>query len=287
MENNDLLLLGMFSFNGFPEELFHHSPDYTICYNHKIAGGYCFIRPPDDDYSFREFERMPDGSIVVPSLIEAYEEDCLDAAASSAISTNFSSSDVPEMRRQVEIEILMKSSGTSTFWLPEPMPYETNAKKISYLKKDLVDLLRSSDGDLPEQLFSELRVYDELYHRGILVWGEEENVKAKREQWAEKALAVYDGILAKFLQTGKEADEIGRLKKGISIFCSKNPDSTNFKTHIEARIPMTLRGLIANSDSNFEHIANLYFNGNSNALRERLDRFKKELLDRFKEELGC
>ena len=91
-----------------------YSDGRSLCYSSGLKGGYCLIHSPSDDNSFRDFDRLQDGSIVISSLLDFYERDWLGAAASGAIWTDYSSKDVPMMRAKLEKELIMKTPDGKT-----------------------------------------------------------------------------------------------------------------------------------------------------------------------------
>src|SRR3989344_1363891 len=107
---DDLRLLGMFVESGVFENSFH-SRGYPLCYSPQIEGGYGFVHPPVNDFSFRDFARLPGQSVLIPNLLEYARRDLMGAAVSSAVSTDFSTSDVPGMIDRLEGELLTRKSG--------------------------------------------------------------------------------------------------------------------------------------------------------------------------------
>lgn len=241
---------------------------YPICYHPELEGGYCLIHPPSNYFSFKQFKRLPDESIVIAPLIEYYESDWAGAAASSAVWTNYSSSDIPQMCSRLEKDIIMKSPDNNCFfWLTEPKKYIVGMRRISFLRKDIVDLLRTSDKTQFEALFCGIAVYEELNKKGLLLWGATEEIERKKAEWEKYVLKSYDAILAKFLETGEEKERIKQLSDGVLLFCNED----------QAR----LRRLLAYEGTDFQHslerIAAIYYDGNSNAVQKDLDRLKQKL----------
>ncbi|MBS3148051.1 hypothetical protein J4219_04155 [Candidatus Woesearchaeota archaeon] len=244
-----------------------YSDGRSLCYSSGLKGGYCLIHSPSDDNSFRDFDRLQDGSIVISSLLDFYERDWLGAAASGAIWTDYSSKDVPMMRAKLEKELIMKTpDGRHFVWLTEPKPYVSDVTS-AFLRKDIADLLTSSEGDLSTALFSGIRVYGELHKRGLILQGSDNDLKLKRVQWEKTALNSYDAQLGHFLRTGEGKEAIDKLTYGVQIFCGV--DQTRL------RRLLTYDG--AAFQQNLERIAVLYYKNDVSALQNDLEQLKQEL----------
>lgn len=267
LEKNEgrLLLIGMFDM-GLQD--YFYTSGKPVCYSSKISGGYCFIEPPSAYY--QEHQKLQDGTITLAPLIDFYVDDLINSAASSAISTGYCIGDIPQIKKRLESDLLLKISGSSFFWFAEPQPYPTGVHRISCLKKELVDLLRTS-----EELFSGLTINKELHNRGLLFWGVAEDIKKNENLWATEALKAYDLLLATYLRTGEGKDKIEQLEKGVNSFCRiyiKNP---------EVKKKVILRSLvakeIAQERKDLARIALVYYDSDEVTLRRDLEQFKEEL----------
>lgn len=265
ISDKDLNLIGMMVVDGLGES--PYSTGDPVCYNSSLKGGYCLVLPPSEDYYFARFERLLNGSILVPSLFDYLEEDLLSAAASSAVWTSYSTSDVPSMITSLKKEVIMKTSDSDQFfWLTEPKQYDAGVQRMSFLRKDIADLLNEGNS---KELFSEINVNEELHKKGLVLYGQKEKLDAKEKEWEKYVLQSYDVLLAKFLQTGEGKERLKQLSEGALLFCY------DYCGKMQLRKLCTLEG--SEFEQRLERIAAIHYEGDIIAIKKDLEQFKSYL----------
>ena len=262
----DLLLLGMFDIFG-GQGNYPLARGLPVCYSPEIEGGYAIIEYPKEDYSFRNFERLPDKSILIPGLINYYIKDLESCIMSSAVwAGDLSLSDIPEIKMSLEKELFMKTTSNQFFWLSSPEQYKEGVKRVSFMKKEIVGLL----GESLEEIFANVSFGSEIHNRGLLLWSSSEGkMEENKEIWKATVLKSYDHILIKYIKTGESKEEIDKLRQDVGHFCcfysSQNPD-------------LLLRTIIANDNPKLERISEIYHNGDQESLLKDLEQFKQKLV---------
>jgi len=282
----DLLLLGMLNDAVIDKNLLYYE-GFPVCYSSEIEGGYCLIVPGGDYFKERDYQRLPGGLVLVPSIIDFLVEVLYCSAAASAIHTDYSSRDVPEIRKRMEKQLIGKTENENFFWLEEfadyyeekPIQtYPSGLRRISYLSKGLTGLLSGSDKK--REMVSKFCVSQESYHRGVLSWSTEVDVEERKKLLQSEALKGYDCLLAKHLRYANSRtvsyDEEERVRKkldsvrfGIDVFCGLSSfDKPNLRTLIGRTTDKSL----------IEIFADLHYDGNQEALLKDLEEFKQKLV---------